>query len=129
MKKMITLFLIFLTCYSVGFAQTDKTHQLTASYYHSKFNGRKTATGEIYRDHLPTAASNTFALGTRLLVTNVKTGKSVVVTINDRMAPRIKGRVDLSKSAFEKIANVGYGIVPVRVEVLTSKNSMALSVM
>jgi rare lipoprotein A len=122
MKKNIALFVFFVTCYLVGFSQTNKNQRLTASYYHSKFNGRKTATGEIYQDRLLTAASNTFALGTRLLVTNIKTGKSVIVTINDRMATRIKGRVDLSKSAFEKIANVNYGIIPVQVEILTDKS-------
>ncbi|HMR84183.1 MAG TPA: septal ring lytic transglycosylase RlpA family protein, partial [Niabella sp.] len=93
-----------------------------ASFYHSKFNGRKTATGDIYRDYLLTAASNIYKLGTRLLVTNKHTGKSVQVVVNDRMAPGIKNRVDLSKSAFQKIAHTDRGVVPVEVKILEGKN-------
>lgn len=75
----------------------------------------------MYRDHLLTAASNMYKLGTKLLVTNLKTGKSVVVTVNDRMASHMKGRVDLSKSAYTKIASLSSGLVNVAVEVITNK--------
>ena len=119
MKKWLVLILAFLFIYTDGFSQKTSTQK--ASYYHSKFNGRKTATGDIYRDYLLTAASNIYKLGTRLLVTNKKTGKSVQVVVNDRMAPHIKGRVDLSKSAFTKIAQTNKGLVPVEVKVLDGK--------
>jgi len=119
MKKCLVLLFAFIFSYAKGFAQTTTQK---ASYYHSKFNGRKTATGDIYRDYLLTAASNIYKLGTRLLVTNKKTGKSVQVVVNDRMAPGIKGRVDLSKSAFQKIAHTDHGIVPVEVKILEGKN-------
>lgn len=118
MKKCLVLFFVFIVSYTCGFAQNTTQK---ASYYHSKFNGRKTATGDIYRDYLLTAASNIYKLGTRLLVTNKKTGKSVQVVVNDRMAKDIKGRVDLSKSAFQKIAHLDHGIVPVEVKVLEGK--------
>ncbi|WP_346237341.1 septal ring lytic transglycosylase RlpA family protein [Niabella insulamsoli] len=118
MKKWLVLFFAFAFSYTAADAQTSTQK---ASYYHSKFNGRKTATGDIYRDYLLTAASNIYKLGTRLLVTNKKTGKSVQVVVNDRMAPHIKGRVDLSKSAFTRIAHTSKGIVPVEVKVLEGK--------
>lgn len=118
MKKCLVLFFAFVFSYAKSFAQSSTQK---ASYYHSKFNGRKTATGDIYRDYLLTAASNIYKLGTRLLVTNKKTGKSVQVVVNDRMAPHIKGRVDLSKSAFQKIAQSGNGLVPVEVQILEGK--------
>jgi len=118
MKKCLVLILVFFFTYFNGFSQTTTQK---ASYYHSKFNGRKTATGDIYRDYLLTAASNIYKLGTRLLVTNKKTGKSVQVVVNDRMAPHIKGRVDLSKSAFQKIAHLNTGVVHVEVKVLEGK--------
>mgnify|MGYP003582343301 CR=1 FL=1 len=121
MKKIILLLLIFSVSYSFSFAQTGTTNKAKASYYHSKFNGRKTATGEIYRDHLLTAASNIYKLGTKLLVTNMRNGKSVIVTVNDRMATHIKGRVDLSRSAFNKIASLSSGVVHVVVEVISNK--------
>ncbi|MEE6186836.1 septal ring lytic transglycosylase RlpA family protein [Niabella digestorum] len=116
MKKYLVLFFAVLLGYLYCDAQTTTTQK--ASYYHSKFNGRKTATGDIYREYLMTAASNIYKLGTRLLVTNKKNGKSVQVVVNDRMAPNIKGRVDLSKSAFQKIAQLHQGVVPVEVKVL-----------
>ncbi len=121
MKKLICVLIVFSLSFSVSFAQSGNDHKLKASYYHSKFNGRKTATGEVYRDHLLTAASNMYKLGTKLLVTNLKTGKSVVVTVNDRMASHMKGRVDLSKSAYTKIASLSSGLVNVAVEVITNK--------
>ncbi|GAB3018031.1 septal ring lytic transglycosylase RlpA family protein [Niabella terrae] len=116
MKKLVVLIIVFLFSYTNGFSQKSTTQK--ASYYHSKFNGRKTATGDIYRDYLLTAASNIYKLGTKLLVTNKKNGKSVQVVVNDRMAPSIKGRVDLSKSAFQKIAQTRHGVVPVEVKVI-----------
>ena len=119
MKKCLVLCLAFMFSYAKSFAQTTTQK---ASYYHSKFNGRKTATGDIYRDYLLTAASNLYKLGTRLLITNKHTGKSVQVVVNDRMAPNIKGRVDLSKSAFQKIAKTEHGVIPVEIQVLEGKN-------
>lgn len=118
MKKCLVLFFVFLLSYVNGFSQTSTQR---ASYYHSKFNGRKTATGDVYRDYLLTAASNIYKLGTRLLITNKRTGKSVQVVVNDRMAPHVKGRVDLSKSAFQKIAHLNNGIVHVEVQILEGK--------
>lgn len=119
MKKVILLIVLFIT-YTTSFAQDGD--RLKASYYHSKFNGRKTATGEIYRDHLLTAASNMYKLGTKLLVTNLLTGKNVIVIVNDRMAAHMKGRVDLSKSAFTKIASLSSGMVNVIVQVVTGRS-------
>ena len=121
MKKVLFLVFAIITgslTVSAQSVQKQEKSKAIASYYHSKFNGRKTATGDTYWDHLKTAASNVYKLGTKLIVTNTRTGKSVTVVVNDRMAKHIKGRVDLSKSAFEKIAHTDHGIVPVHVEVL-----------
>jgi len=121
MKKVLILVFAIIAVHFSASAQTEQKQtksKAIASYYHGKFNGRKTATGDTYSDHLKTAASNVYQLGTKLLVTNVNTGKSVHVTVNDRMAKHIKGRVDLSKSAFEKIAHTRHGLVPVHIEVI-----------
>lgn len=120
MKRVI----IFVTAMAIslaGFSQSGDGTSAKASFYSKSFNGRKTATGETYWDHLLTAASNIYKLGTRLLVVNKSTGKKVEVVVNDRMAPHMKGRVDLSRSAFQKIASVNSGVVPVKVYVLDGK--------
>jgi rare lipoprotein A len=91
-----------------------------ASYYHGKWIGRKTANGEIYRRHDVTAAHRSLPFGTRVKVTNPRNGKSVIVRINNR-GPYIKGRViDLSIAAAEKIGMVKAGVIPVKVEILSS---------
>lgn len=65
-----------------------------------------------------TAAHRTLPFGTRVRVTNMRNGRSVVVRINDR-GPFIRGRViDLSKGAARVIRMTGRGIAPVRVQVL-----------
>jgi rare lipoprotein A len=88
----------------------------TASYYHNSFQGRKTASGEIFSQLKLTCASNFYPLGTWLKVTNAKTGKSVVVKVNDRMHPKMNRVVDLSKVAAEELGMVKSGIAQVQVE-------------
>jgi rare lipoprotein A len=89
-----------------------------ASFYAHKFNGRKTANGNIYNSLKYTAACNLLPLGTWVKVTNVKNDKSVIVYINDRLHPKNKRLVDLSKSAAEKLGFISNGITKVKVEVL-----------
>lgn len=81
-----------------------------ASYYADKFNGRKTANGEIFYNNKLTAAHKTLPFGTRVKVTNLRTGQSVKVRVNDR-GPFVAGRsIDLSKKAAQKIGMVGEGV-------------------
>jgi rare lipoprotein A len=89
-----------------------------ASYYHSKFQGRITASGELYDQNKMTAAHNRLPLGTMIKVTNLRNKRSVVVKVNDRLHHRNKRLVDLSKAAATKLGYVGRGITRVRVEVL-----------
>jgi rare lipoprotein A len=87
------------------------------SFYADKFHGRKTASGEKMDQNALTAASKDLPLGTRAKVTNLETGKTVDVKINDR-GPYVPGRViDLSKRAAEKVdLTEEEGIAPVKVE-------------
>ena len=89
-----------------------------ASYYHSKFQGRVTASGELYDQDKLTAAHNKLPLGTRIKVTNLRNKRSVVVKVNDRLHHRNTRLVDLSKAAAAKLGYIGRGITRVRVEVL-----------
>ena len=89
-----------------------------ASWYGPGFHGRTTANGERYNQNGLTAAHRSLPFGTRVRVTNVNNGRSVVVRINDR-GPFAKGRViDLSAGAARVIGLINSGVAPVRIEVL-----------
>lgn len=98
-----------------------KTYYGQASYYADKFNGRKTANGDIYDSNKMTAACNVLPLGTWIRVTNLRNNRSVIVRTNDRLHPRMKRVVDLSRTAAEKLGYVNRGLVQVKVEVLGRK--------
>ncbi len=85
-----------------------------ASWYGGKFNGRKTASGEIFSSKRLTAAHRTLPFGTCVLVQNVANGRSVKVRINDR-GPFTRGRViDLSEAAARRLDFVSEGVARVR---------------
>lgn len=89
-----------------------------ASWYGRPHHGRKTASGEIYDMAELTAAHRTLPLGTRVRVTNVANGRTVIVRVNDR-GPFIDGRIlDLSHAAARELDALGAGVVTVRIEVL-----------
>jgi rare lipoprotein A len=92
-----------------------------ASFYSSKFNGRKTANGEIFSQNKLTCACNVLPLGTWIKVTNLRNGKTVVVRTNDRLHPRMKRIIDLTKAAALKLGYVSSGLTRVKVEVLGKK--------
>lgn len=89
-----------------------------ASFYGDKFNGRKTASGEIFSQNKLTAACNKLPLGTWIKVTNIKNGDTVIVKVNDRLHPKMKRVVDLSKAAAKKIGLTTQGVTRVKVEVM-----------
>ncbi|MDP8033423.1 septal ring lytic transglycosylase RlpA family protein [Pasteurella atlantica] len=89
-----------------------------ASYYGGKFNGRKTASGEIFNENNFTAAHKTLAFGTYLLVTNLRNGRKIIVRVNDR-GPFSKKRIlDLSKRAARSLGMLHSGVAKVKVEAL-----------
>ena len=92
-----------------------------ASYYADKFEGRKTASGTVYRGGRLTAAHNTLPFGTVVKVTNPRSKKSVKVTVTDR-GPHAKGRIiDLSKKAARKIDIIDAGVAPVKLKVVRKR--------
>jgi rare lipoprotein A len=92
-----------------------------ASYYHPKFEGRKTATGEVFKNEKFTAASNNLRLGTYIKVTNLKNKQVVYVKVNDRMAPTNKRIVDLTSTAAEQLNFKDQGVTQVSIEVVTEE--------
>jgi rare lipoprotein A len=96
-------------------APTQIASQGVASFY---TEGQQTASGEKFDTHDLTAAHPTLPFGTRLRVTNVASGRSVTVRINDR-GPYVPGRVvDVSYSAADALGMVGSGIAKVKLDVV-----------
>jgi rare lipoprotein A len=98
-----------------------------ASWYGRKFHGEKTSTGETYDMYAMTAAHPTLPLPSYAKVTNVATGKSVVVRVNDR-GPFLHGRViDLSYAAAERIGIAQKGSGEVEVEAILPSGTPTLA--
>lgn len=87
-----------------------------ASYYGRRFHGRPTASGERFDMNGLTAAHRTLPFGSKVRVTNPRTGKSVVVRINDRGPFSGKRTIDLSRAAAEEIGLIRAGHGPVELE-------------
>ncbi|MVT07126.1 septal ring lytic transglycosylase RlpA family protein [Chitinophaga tropicalis] len=110
--------IIVLLCAILCFASCSRkvTQTGKASYYADKFQGRKTASGETFRQGRLTAAHRSLPFGTKVKVTNIANGKSVKVRINDR-GPFAEGRIiDLSKKAAKRIGMVNTGVANVEIK-------------
>ena len=130
-RVLVRLGLVSLTLVLVGCAATKRpggpgtaapepTKRIVglASWYGQRHQGRPTASGEAYDMNRLTAAHRTLPFGTRLRVTNVENGRSVVVRVNDR-GPHVPGRVlDLSLGAAKALGMVSEGVGRVEVVVL-----------
>lgn len=116
LRKLTLLLLLLLWGYGALRAQktadTLKPFTIRATYYSDIFVGRRTSSGEIFRQNAFTAAHNSLPLGTLLLVTNMETGSQVIVRINDR-CPR-PGILDLTKRAARTLG-IGSKTVEARV--------------
>jgi rare lipoprotein A len=97
----------------VAVAQTE---QGIAHHYSDKFEGKKTASGEMYDKAKLTAAHKKLPMGTKVKVTNVENNKSVVVTVNDRMGASSKAVIDVTPRAAEELGFKG-GEAKVKLEV------------
>ncbi len=95
--------------------------EMTASWYGPRFNGKKTANGEVFDQNSFTAAHKKYSFGTLLRITNPKNNKSVIVRVNDR-GPYVTGRqLDLSKASAGTLGILDRGVVRVKVEQLSLK--------
>ncbi len=99
----------------------DNVKKGIASFYHDKFEGRRTATGDIFDNDKFTAASNKLKLGSYVKVTNVSNGEVVYVKINDRMAKSNTRLIDLASVAAKKLDFHRKGITKVKVEVVPAE--------
>jgi rare lipoprotein A len=93
-----------------------------ASWYGPGFHGKKTASGQIYNQHHYTAAHRTLPFHSKVRVTNIETGKSVILQINDR-GPMYKKRIiDLSYAAARDLGLLKKGVIRVHVKTIKPEN-------
>ena len=106
--------LVLLSC------SREPTHTLegVASWYGYPYHGRITASGQRFDMYGFSAAHRTLPLGTRIRVTNLLNGRSIIVTITDRGPFVGKRIIDLSFAAAREIGMIGPGIAPVQLEIL-----------
>ena len=119
LTAVIVAILISLPMSASARVKKGHTQKGIASYYSDALHGRKTASGEVYNKRILSAAHKSLPLGTKVRVTKVSNGKSVVVRVNDR-GPFVKGRIiDLSRRAARNLGIINSGVAKVQVEVLS----------
>lgn len=110
--------------WGIGSAKASPAVEGLASWYGPGFHGRLTASGEVFDQEAMTAAHRTFRFGTRLRVTDVSTGRSVVVRVNDRgpftrdASGTFSRVLDLSLGAARALGTVEKGVARVTLEIL-----------
>lgn len=114
---LVAIVVTFATLSMAGSAAAQAREEGVANFYSDKFEGRKTASGEVYDKNALTAAHKKLPYGTKVKVTNVESGKSVVVTVNDRMATSNTAVIDVSRRAAEELGFVAAGRAKVTLEV------------
>jgi len=121
MKRFILVIIMMISTlgvYSFKNNAEDAKKTSYASYYHDKFNGKKTASGEVFDNSKLTAAHRTLPFGTEIKVTNLNNGEEVIVTVNDRGPFHSSRALDMSKAAFDEIGGTQKGIIPVQYEIV-----------
>lgn len=91
---------------------------VVASWYGDQFSGRKTASGVRFDPRELTAAHKTLPLGTKIRVTNPRTGASILVTVTDRGPYAGRRELDLSRAAAREVGILTRGVAQVLIEVL-----------
>lgn len=118
MKFTFSLFLFTFFIPLLAFAQGESLliQEGTASYYASKFEGKRTASGEVFHLDSLTAAHKLLPFGTMLRVTNQKNGNTIVVRVNDRLPASSKRVIDLSYAAAKEVDMIREGLVQVKID-------------
>lgn len=125
MNKQLLILGLLLFTYRPAFLQTPNEEVGLASYYSDNFQGKPTASGELYDNQKFTAAHKTLPFGTILTVTHLGNNKSVEVRVNDR-GPFISGRIiEVSGAAAEQIGLKIEGVARVRIAVKGKASSTA----
>ena len=105
------------TVWNLGIATAQTAEEGIANFYSDKFQGRKTASGAVYDKNKLTASHKTLPYGTNVRVTNIENGKSVVVTVNDRMKPGNRVVIDVTRRAAQDLGFIKAGKAKVKLDV------------
>ena len=111
----VSVVLVVVGLAAIAAAQSEKG---VANFYNDSFQGKKTASGEPYDKNGLTAAHKELAYGTKVKVTNVANGKSVIVTVNDRLGKSSPAVIDVTRHAAEELDFVKNGKATVELEVI-----------
>jgi rare lipoprotein A len=119
----VLLISVYAGCFLFGATNAPATQIGTAVYYSDKMDGKPVKMkGEKYdRNALTAATHRRYPLGSMLHVTNLSNNKAVTVKVNDRMNPRAKPVIDLSRKAAEELDMIERGHVKVKIELLPAK--------
>ncbi|HEY7539158.1 MAG TPA: septal ring lytic transglycosylase RlpA family protein [Methylomirabilota bacterium] len=115
--KVLVAMLLTMALMGVAGLAAAQSQEGTANFYGDKFQGKKTASGALFDKDALTAAHKKLPFGTKVKVTNVENGKSVVVTVNDRMAASNPAVIDVTHRAAEELGFGSSGKAKVKVEV------------
>jgi rare lipoprotein A len=115
-RSIVSVILLCSLTYSPDAIAETRTFYGLASYY--SYKGGQSASGQQYDAHALTAAHRSLPFGTKVRITNPTTGKSVIVTINDRGPFKTSRVIDVSTNAAKQLDMIEKGIVYVRAEVL-----------
>lgn len=119
MKRNIFVIFLLVWALGTGVAYPVYRSKVTASYYADDFHGKKTSNGEVFNMWAMTCAHKMLPFDTKLKVTNLSNGKSVIVRVNDR-GPFVASReIDLSKGAASKLGMIASGTAKVRLEIVS----------
>ena len=116
-QRAFAAFLVTLAILGTTGIAVAQSEEGVANFYGDKFEGKKTASGEVFDKNGLTGAHKKLPFGTKVKVTNVDNGKSVVVTVNDRMGASNPAVIDVTRRAAEELDFVKTGKAKVKVEV------------
>ncbi len=130
LKKFIALSVLAAAFTALGFAQDEAPafkQEGIASWYGQEYDGKNTASGEIFDSSLLTAAHISLPFGTVLKVTNTQNDKTVVVRVNDRGPFTVARIIDVSRAAAEKLDMILTGTAPVVIETVSADATQPIS--
>lgn len=126
MKKSVLLFFLFYVLTFLGISQKTMAQNVSqegiASYYHDMFEGRKTASGEIFDQSKWTAAHKNLPFDTWLKIRDEK-GKEVVVRINDRLPSHSSRVIDLTKTTASDLGMIIDGLRKVTITTISPQEA------
>jgi len=103
---------------ALGIALAQNSEEGVANFYSDRFQGKKTASGQVYDKNALTASHKKHPFGTKVKVTNIESGKDVVVTVTDRMRRKNPAVIDVTRRAADELGFTKAGKARVKLDVV-----------